>query len=616
MTNDATQSAEFDAWNPGLSSAIPSALLPFVSLYRPENSSVTYSQAKEISEFCGLNPVEVISFKTERLIVHELLIRVSADLGIPDGPNYEDLGICLRNMVDRIFTAYVTPNLALVQAVHNQIAVDAESWVGRELTDLFAPAAPLPSREEKGSFFSRIFGKSGNPGSAPHPSHELSPITIIENYTERRRKETDPFEKACLNALIKVLGAIIVKWGRLIHDPSMISKLAVRMVCNTHGSEKIGEAIEPFVQAAIAAENFHVLPVQEKPVIMNVKGASAAGKSTIRPQQMLLANKLGVPWKDFAVISPDYWRKYLLDYDSMGNDAKYAAMLTGQELEIVDKKLDCYMAEKASKGKMTHLLIDRFRFDSFMLENEKAANTRLLTRFGDLVFMFFMITAPEATVERAWQRGITTGRYKAVDDLIFHNIEAYTGMPKLFFSWALTKDKRIHYEFLDNNVREGEQPRTVAFGWNDEMTILDIKCMIDIDRYRKLNVKAKRPDDIFNDGSMSPKDNCQFLEQCAKLIASIQFADYRTGYVYGKLERGNWVWQDFDYLENTIGLSDWTDGLRAIGWYDDICPTPETVPELDLRLEKSYTLGSWAPDMTGVTEENAISKEQPMAQKS
>ena len=100
MTNDATQSAEFHAWNPGLSSSIPSALLPFVSLYRPENSSVTYSQAKEISEFCGLDPFEVISFKTERLIVHELLIRVSADLGIPDGPNYEDLGICLRNMVE------------------------------------------------------------------------------------------------------------------------------------------------------------------------------------------------------------------------------------------------------------------------------------------------------------------------------------------------------------------------------------------------------------------------------------------------------------------------------------------------------------------------------------
>ncbi len=599
MTTDAMQSAEFDAWNPGLTSAIPIALLPYVSLYRPENSSVIYAQAKEISEFCGLDPVELVSFKTERLIVHELLIRVSADLTVPDGPNYEDLGICMRDMVDRILTEYVRPNLALVQAVHDQIAVDAQSWIDRDLTPLFVPAPPQATRQEKESFFSRIFGKSGKASPAPHPSNEISPLEIIKTYSERRLNETDPFAQACLAALTKVIGAVISKWGRLINDPSLISKLAVRMVCNTYGSEKIGEAIEPFVQAAIVAENFHVLPAQEKPVIMNVKGASAAGKSTIRSKQMLLSKKIGVPWNDFAVISPDYWRKYLLDYDSLGGDAKYAAMLTGQELEIVDKKLDRYMAAKAAKGNMTHLLIDRFRFDSFMLENEKAADTKLLTRFGDLVFMFFMITAPEATVERAWQRGITTGRYKAVDDLIHHNIEAYTGMPKLFFSWALSKEKRIHYEFLDNNVRQGEQPRTVAFGWNDEMTILDVKCMIDIDRYRKLNVNAKRPDEIFKDGSTIPEDNCQFLKQCAELFASIQFADYRTGYVYGKLERGTWVWRDSDYLESAVDSSELAAGLRAIGWYDDLSPALETVPELDIGLETTYTLGSWASETTG-----------------
>mgnify|MGYP007000063532 len=78
-------------------------------------------------------------------------------------------------------------------------------------------------------------------------------------------------------------------------------------------------------------------------------GASAAGKSTIRPQQRLLAERMGVPWEDFALISPDYWRKYLLDYDSLGVDYKYAAMLTGRELEFVDKKLDRYMAQKAKK---------------------------------------------------------------------------------------------------------------------------------------------------------------------------------------------------------------------------------------------------------------------------
>ena len=51
---------------------------------------------------------------------------------------------------------------------------------------------------------------------------------------------------------------------------------------------------------------------------MNVKGASASGKSTIRPYQLALAKRLGMAWSDFAVITPDVWRKFLLDYDSLG----------------------------------------------------------------------------------------------------------------------------------------------------------------------------------------------------------------------------------------------------------------------------------------------------------
>ena len=108
----------------------------------------------------------------------------------------------------------------------------------------------------------------------------------------------------------------------------------------------------------------------------------------------------------------------------------------------------------------------------------------MLTRFGDLVYMFFMITPPEMTVERAWTRGLKVGRYKAVEDLLAHNIEAYAGMPELFFTWALIAGKKVHYEFLDNSVAAGRPPRTVAFGWNGEMTVLDIESMIDIERFR------------------------------------------------------------------------------------------------------------------------------------
>jgi hypothetical protein len=104
-----------------------------------------------------------------------------------------------------------------------------------------------------------------------------------------------------------------------------------------------------------------------------------------------------------------------------------------------------------------------------------------------------MITPPEMTVERAWTRGLKVGRYKAIEDLLAHNVEAFTGMPELFFTWALAAGKRVHYEFLDNSVAEGLPPRTVAFGWNGEMTILDIKSMLDIERFRKIISTLRSP---------------------------------------------------------------------------------------------------------------------------
>src|SRR4029077_3666663 len=120
-------------------------------------------------------------------------------------------------------------------------------------------------------------------------------------------------------------------------------------------------------------------------------------------------------------------------------------------------------------------------FDSFVPAPGGNESTRLLTRFSVLVCVFFMITPPGMTVERAWTRRLKVGRYKAVDDLLAHNVEAYSGMPELFFTWALDPRRRVHYEFLDNSVGEARPPRTVAFGWNREMTILSIKSMLDIE---------------------------------------------------------------------------------------------------------------------------------------
>ena len=597
MSTDAS-SPEYGPWNPGIISRLPREYLPLSTMFRTENVSTSLEEAREFSDFCGLEPHELVAFRAERLVVHELLIHVTGDLTVPDGPNYADLGISFREIAAKILAKYIAPHMAELNKRHQDLNRDAAAWIESELSRLATPRAGPESPRSDRRGLSRLFGigESRTDRVAPKASPEERLGSVLDIWRERSIDTDSPFEKACLEALVKIVAAITRERGRLMGDTSLITRLATTMVCNGHGSEIIGEAIDPYFREAVAREGYRLLPHQTKPVVMNVKGASASGKSTLRPLQRTLADKLAIPWHDFALISPDIWRKFLLDYDSLGAAYKYAGTMTAHELEIVDKKLDRYMANKAAAGAMSHLLIDRFRFDSFVPESDGDGASKLLTRFGDLVFMFFMITPPEATVERAWKRGLVFGRYKAVDDLLDHNVEAYTGMPQLFFTWALRTKKRVHYEFLDNSVPEGSLPRTVAFGWNGEMNILDIKSMLDIDRFRKINIDAKGPEDLYDGATLAPEKNVEFLQQCARLIPVINFVDQQTGYLFARLIDGKWIWRDDPHLARVLTDQDAKAGFDAIGSNDD---DPDPAAKLDaprLDQNQAHTLGVWGTE--------------------
>ena len=564
-------------------------------MFRPENVSTSLEEAQELSDFCGLAPSELVAFRAGRLIVHELLIHVTANLTVPDGPNYEDLGISFREIAANILSRHIAPHVAELDKLHEELRRDAAAWILGELTNELYTQPSRANVETGRERLSRLFG-FGRPRThqvGPDENLDQRIPRVLDKWAEKSSEAETPFEKACLEALARVVAAIGREHGHLVGDPSLITRLATTMVCNGYGSELLGEAIDPYFREAVASEGYRPLPRQNKPVVMNVKGASASGKSTMRPLQRTLAEKLDIPWHDFAVISPDIWRKFLLDYDSLGAAYKYAGTMTAHEVEIIDRKLDRCMANKAAAGTMSHLLIDRFRFDSFVPETDGDEASKLLTRFGDLVYMFFMITPPEATVERAWKRGLMFGRYKAVDDLLDHNVEAYTGMPQLFFTWALRTKKRVHYEFLDNSVPQGRRPRTVAFGWNREMRILDIKSMLDIDRFRKININAKSPEDLYDGETMAPENNVAFLQQCARLIPEISFVDHRTGYLYAQLKQGEWAWRDDTHFARVLADRDARAGLEAMASKDrDPDPAATTAPP-PLDRDGAHTLGVW-----------------------
>jgi hypothetical protein len=578
-------------WSPGIQSEIPDAIRHLSTFLRPENVFTSEAGARELRDLTGLELADVVAFRPQRLALHELLIRVTADLCVPDGVRIEDLGINFRRITRTVLVNHIVPRMASVIAEYERVRRELSALIEREVEPLFGAPAAAPARKRIGfAFLARR--KTHDDTDAPGTRE----ARIAAQWDAKAHACADPLQACACRALARVLFALLVRHGRVWGSREMIVNLALDIACNECASDAIGRLIEPWLAEAVRAEDYRRLPRQERPVVMNTKGASASGKSTLRPLQRRLASEIGVDWREFALISPDIWRKQLLDYSSLGAHYKYAGAFTGEELKIVDQKLDRYMARKAARGEMPHLLIDRFRFDSFAPDSDEAGSN-LLTRFGRILYLFFMITPPASLVERAWNRGLEVGRYKAVDDTLAHGVEAYSGMPELFFTWVARRDKRVHFEFLDNSVRLPAPPRTVAFGWNDTMNILDVGCLLDVERYRHVDIGATGSGSLYPDTHrLDPAANTGFLRQCVERFATVNFADQASGRIYLRLAGGAAACVDREALTGALADADTRAALAHVlpgvrlaalpafertAWLDDIAGAPRS------------TLGEW-----------------------
>jgi hypothetical protein len=590
---------QFGPWNPGISSRVPDELLHLSTIFRPDCVFTSLATALEISDLIGLEAAELVALRPSRLALHELLIRVTADFSVPDGEKIEDLGINFRRMTRALLERHIEPQMASITAAYDSVRRAAADVIERELARL------LPTSEGRSGVAAKpvrtgLLGRFARVPAAAPASHNQSTrtATLVADWEMRAHTLTDPTQATAMRALARVVSALVIKHGALWVGPPMIASIATDIAVNELAGDAIGRLMDGWLAAAADMEAYRLLPQQQRPVVMNLKGPSAAGKSTIRPLQKALAGRIGVDWSEFALISPDIWRKLLLDYGALGTAYKYGGAFTAEELRIVDQKLDRYMARKAQLGRITHLLIDRFRFDSFAPDSNEAGSN-LLTRFGQIVYLFCVITPPAALVERAWNRGLAVGRYKAVDDTLAHSVEAYSGIPHLFFTWVQRGDKQVHFEFLDNSVAQGEDPRTVAFGWNDVLNVLDIKCLLDVERYRKVNIDATAAAELFASSPLlAPERNTAFLRDCVNRFREINFAHQATGRVYLHIIADRVSWVDPQALAQAIEDEDTRAALHAVvpAAFDPSRPAPSR-PQFLARSEQRKTVGRWgSPD--------------------
>jgi hypothetical protein len=565
MTADAVATA-VGPWNPGMRSPVPRELRESCTIFRSPNVLTSYGNAAELCDLTGLEMSEVVAFRPERLVLHELLIRVTADLSVPDGDRVEDLGINFREMTRTILARHIEPQMHAICASFDAMRRVLARVIEAELAAGSAETAQVRVRTAR-SPKNRIFARFAVRRNVARGAQAVDWGARLSDWGAMAETAHDELRRSAYRALARVVAAILKRHGGPWGTRELIASVATDLASNEHGSDLVGRLIEPLLLQAARDEGYGLLPAQQSPVIMNTKGPSASGKSTLRPLQKRLASDIGVNWSDFALISPDIWRKQLLDYDTLGADYKYAGSFSSDELQIVDQKLDRYMARKAERGQISHLLIDRFRFDSFAADSDEAGSN-LLTRFGRIIYLFFMITPPESLVERAWNRGLDVGRYKAVDDTLAHGVEAYSGMPQLFFTWVQRGDKQVHFEFLDNSVARGNRPRTVAFGSNETLNILDAKCILDIERFRRANINATGAQLLYADTALlAPQNNLSFLRKCVQQFRHVNFADQDSGRVYLRILTGATLWADRDLLERVVLNADTRAAIA------DIAPT-------------------------------------------
>jgi hypothetical protein len=159
-------------------------------------------------------------------------------------------------------------------------------------------------------------------------------------------------------------------------------------------------------------------------------------------------------------------------------------------------------------------------------------------KYVDTMYMYFIITPPEETVERGWRRALERGRYKAVEDFLAHGVEACRGMPKILFKWLASPSPDYRYVFLDNRVPKGNFPKTIARGDHGGMVIHDPLALVDIERYQKIDIHARSPQELYPATvDLSVAANCGFLRECVRRIPRIELVEPDSGLAYLRISR-------------------------------------------------------------------------------
>src|SRR5580692_3642913 len=132
----------YGPWNPGIRSQVPRELRHLSTIFRPDNVFTSMATVSEMQGLTGFAPSELVAFRPERLALHELLIRVTADFAVPDGSRIGDLGINFREIASRLFERHLLPEMDAITAAYDRARFELRDAVDAALATVAPEQAP------------------------------------------------------------------------------------------------------------------------------------------------------------------------------------------------------------------------------------------------------------------------------------------------------------------------------------------------------------------------------------------------------------------------------------------------------------------------------------------
>jgi hypothetical protein len=158
---------------------VPRELRHLATIFRAENVFTSIAAAGELHGLTGFNLSELVVFRPQRLALHELLVRITADFAVPDGTRIADLGLNFREIARLLLSRYLEPAMDAITAAYRCASQEANEVIEPALSRLKRNWGPHTKAWRAYSRrYSRRKGRRGAQRISSHRWRQDSPATI------------------------------------------------------------------------------------------------------------------------------------------------------------------------------------------------------------------------------------------------------------------------------------------------------------------------------------------------------------------------------------------------------------------------------------------------------